>query len=231
MKVAVISSAMAEGARIAVEIEKVSGVEAWILVFKSRNMNPWMRLAREVYRFITTRSFFSAMRMAVRGRIRYFVKAIDDPASIAKIKTFNFDLGVHSLNVIYRRPVITAFGCGILNSHIGLLPGYRGRCVAEWSLLVGNPVGITVFFIDEGVDTGPEIILQEKLSVAQFDSIAPMKAFLFGEDARMYSKAIGAIRAGHSRLPNCLSEGRRYYPMSKLFLNVVEELLQSSVRA
>ncbi len=39
---------------------------------------------------------------------------------------------------------------------MGILPDYRGRDVVEWSLLEGqfDRVGLTVHFMDEGVDTG-----------------------------------------------------------------------------
>jgi methionyl-tRNA formyltransferase len=39
---------------------------------------------------------------------------------------------------------------------MGLLPRYRGMDVVEWPILEGrNEVGVTLHFMDRGVDTGP----------------------------------------------------------------------------
>jgi hypothetical protein len=227
MKVAVISSSIASGARIAREIEKNPQVEAWVLAFDPIHMNPLKRILREVYHFASPGLFLPALLMAIKRRVRFFPKAIGDPASLRRIRKHGFDLGCLDLNVIYRRPMIDAFGRGILNSHIGILPRYRGRCVAEWSVLEGNPNGITVFFIDEGIDTGRDIVIREKVPVSHCTSIAGMKMFLFRSDAEMYRKALAAILAEKELLINDVDQGLRFYPMSRLFLNVVEKVLQA----
>jgi methionyl-tRNA formyltransferase len=46
-----------------------------------------------------------------------------------------------------RQPLIDCFRFGVLNAHMGLLPGYRGINVAEWAALEGAPVGCTVHLI------------------------------------------------------------------------------------
>ena len=71
--------------------------------------------------------------------------------SITGNRAPKFDIGLHKANVIYRESSISCFRMGILNSHIGLLPKYRGRCVMEWSLLNDDPTGLSVYFIDSGI--------------------------------------------------------------------------------
>jgi len=112
-----------------------------------------------------------------------------------------------------------------LNPHIGLLPEYRGRSVMEWSLLKGDPVGITVFFIDEGIDTGERIVVSEPVDVSSYGSVAEAKGYLFNLDAVFFRKALEAINSGSPFLLNN-GMGRRYYVMSNLFTGVVEELLR-----
>jgi len=90
----------------------------------------------------------------------------------------------------------------------------------------GNPNGVTVFFIDEGIDTGRQIVLKEEVPLPRCKSIASMKSFLFSRDAEMYRKALAAILAGKALLTNDIEQGFRYYPMSQLLLNVVEQLVQ-----
>lgn len=95
----------------------------------------------------------------------------------------------------------------------------------EWSLLKGDPVGITVFFIDEGIDTGERIVVSEPVDVSSYGSVAEAKGYLFNFDAVFFRKALEAINSGSPFLLNN-GMGRRYYVMSNLFTGVVEELLR-----
>jgi methionyl-tRNA formyltransferase len=53
---------------------------------------------------------------------------------------------------IIRKHIIGIPSIGVLNAHPGLLPGYRGVDVIPWAIYYGDPVGVTVHFVDEGVD-------------------------------------------------------------------------------
>lgn len=45
---------------------------------------------------------------------------------------------------------------GALNAHFSLLPKYRGAAPVQWSLARGETrTGVTLFWLDEGMDTGP----------------------------------------------------------------------------
>ena len=48
-----------------------------------------------------------------------------------------------------------------INTHPSILPVYRGRGSLEWAVFNGGPLGYTVHFIDENVDTGPIILSKE----------------------------------------------------------------------
>ena len=50
----------------------------------------------------------------------------------------------------------------IINLHISFLPYNRGAHPNYWSFKENTPKGVTIHFIDEGIDTGP-ILVQEKL--------------------------------------------------------------------
>src|SRR5436305_11718144 len=98
------------------------------------------------------------------------------------------------MSVIYRRPAIEAFRLGILNAHIGLLPRYRGRSVMEWSLLNGDPTGVTTFFVDEGIDTGARIVLRQHVDVYDCPEVDDAKRYLFSLDGAMYAEALRRLR-------------------------------------
>lgn len=73
-----------------------------------------------------------------------------------------FDLGVSWFwNHILTPEQIAAPRHGILNSHIGYLPVCRGSCPNVWAIAGNLPAGVTIHWIDSGVDTGPIIFQQE----------------------------------------------------------------------
>ena len=70
-------------------------------------------------------------------------------------KSYNCDLFVSmSFNQIFKKRIINLPKLKSINCHAGLLPFYRGRNVLNWVLINGEKkFGITVHFIDEGIDT------------------------------------------------------------------------------
>lgn len=63
---------------------------------------------------------------------------------------------------------------GVLNPHPGLLPAYRGVDVIRWALYNGDPLGVTVHFVDPGIDTG-DIVAQQPFSVQPGDTPSSLK--------------------------------------------------------
>jgi methionyl-tRNA formyltransferase len=162
-----------------------------------------------------------------RGSWRITPGHLDDARTLAILRRWSPDVGLHGMSVIYRRPAIEAFRLGILNPHIGLLPEYRGRSVMEWSVLRGDPTGITAFYVDEGIDTGP-IVWREEVPLPPGAGVAPAKAFLFGRNLDVFERALAELlRPGFEPARQRVDEGTRYYVMSSLFTGVVERLLTS----
>lgn len=62
--------------------------------------------------------------------------------------------------------VLQAPRLGVLGMHPTLLPEGRGRAAIPWAILKGlSETGVTLFQLDEGVDTGP-IVSQERIPLA-----------------------------------------------------------------
>jgi len=55
---------------------------------------------------------------------------------------------------LLNQAVIRTARHGVLNAHPGLLPYIRGVDVIRHAVLRGVPIGVTLHFIDEGIDTG-----------------------------------------------------------------------------
>jgi methionyl-tRNA formyltransferase len=58
----------------------------------------------------------------------------------------------------------------VINLHISLLPYNRGADPTLWSVLEGTPAGVTLHYIDPGVDTG-DVIAQREVSFDDEDTL------------------------------------------------------------
>jgi methionyl-tRNA formyltransferase len=71
---------------------------------------------------------------------------------------------------------------GAINLHPALLPYNRGACPNVWSIVERTPAGVTLHFIDPGIDTG-DIISQREIAVEAVDTGATLHVKL--EDAAL----------------------------------------------
>ena len=74
------------------------------------------------------------------------------------------------------------YGC--INVHASLLPKYRGSAPIQWAILNGdNKTGITIMYMDEGMDTG-DIITESEIEITKEDNVGTMhdKLAILGKD-------------------------------------------------
>jgi len=87
----------------------------------------------------------------------------------------------------------------IVNVHPALLPAFPGVDAIEQALDHGVRVmGVTVHFVDEGVDSGP-IILQEAFELSYPRDIEAIEERVHEIEHRLLPKAVGLIAAGAVR--------------------------------
>lgn len=67
---------------------------------------------------------------------------------------------------IIEKEIIKLFKNKIINLHISYLPFNRGSYPNLWSHLENNPSGVSIHYIDEGIDTG-DILFQKKITFDQ----------------------------------------------------------------
>ena len=66
-------------------------------------------------------------------------------------------------------PVLAIPAKGAVNVHGGLLPHYRGGHVTQWAIInAEREFGVTLHYIDEGVDTGP-VIAERRFALDEAD--------------------------------------------------------------
>ncbi|MEO0024514.1 MAG: hypothetical protein RL196_955 [Actinomycetota bacterium] len=80
-----------------------------------------------------------------------------DPATIEALKEFDADLGVIvAYGALLNADALASTSNGWINIHYSLLPLWRGAAPVQNALLHGDKTtGVTVFQLDEGMDTGP----------------------------------------------------------------------------
>ena len=94
---------------------------------------------------------------------------------------------------------IRRFAGRIINVHPSLLPAFPGLRAIEQALEHGVRVtGVTVHFVDEGVDTGP-IILQEALALPYAAGIEEVEHSVHAVEHELLPRAIRLIAAGAVR--------------------------------
>lgn len=99
---------------------------------------------------------------------------------------------------------VKAYKDRIINIHPALLPSFPGVNAARQALEAGvKHTGVTVHFVDEGVDTGP-IILQTVVPVLDGDTEESLLERIHDEEHRIYPEAISLIASGKFRI-----EGKR----------------------
>lgn len=68
---------------------------------------------------------------------------------------------------------------GAINFHPSILPKYRGRAPINWAILNGEQeLGLTVHFVDGGMDTG-DIIAQESFQLNEAQDVGDALAILY----------------------------------------------------
>jgi methionyl-tRNA formyltransferase len=119
---------------------------------------------------------------------------------------------------------------GTINAHYGLLPAYRGMNVTEWSVSRGDPVGVTVHFVDEGVDTGP-ILAREEIAIDPGDTLATLRRKHQDIAARLLVRTTLELRDGTARAAaQELDQGRQYYRMHPALRRAAEARLPGTAR-
>jgi methionyl-tRNA formyltransferase len=79
---------------------------------------------------------------------------------------FNFLIS-YGYRFILKKEILDLFPNRAINLHISYLPYNRGADPNFWSFIDGTPKGVTIHYLDEGVDTG-DIIVQKEVV---FDSL------------------------------------------------------------
>lgn len=92
------------------------------------------------------------------------------PDVLEAIKGLKPEIGISALfGYILRKNFLELMPAGCVNIHPAWLPYNRGAYPNVWSIVEKTPAGVTLHYIDEGVDTG-DIIAQKQVAVDVVDT-------------------------------------------------------------
>jgi len=133
------------------------------------------------------------------------------------IRSYKPDLLVSILgNQIFKKPLIDLAPQGCINLHTALLPKYRGLMPTFWALKNNEThTGVSVFFVDEGIDSGP-IIVQQKVEIGNRTQATLIK-YTKKIGMELIAEAIAKIQKGKFEpIPNPNNEMSYYsFPTKK----------------
>ncbi len=138
------------------------------------------------------------MELAQRNDIPVEIhQNVNSDEFLNKISKYNVDLFVSmSFNQIFKIGTINYPPLKTINCHAGKLPFYRGRNILNWALINDEKeFGITVHYIDEGIDTG-DIILQRTYPITDEDDYSTLLNTAYTGCADVLYDAIKQIQLG-----------------------------------
>ncbi len=95
---------------------------------------------------------------------------------------------------------VRRFANRVINIHPALLPRFPGLDAIGQALAAGAEVtGVTVHFVDEGIDTGP-VIVQRKVAVPSDRDRGKLERAIHAVEHELYPEAIRMIAAGRVRI-------------------------------
>jgi methionyl-tRNA formyltransferase len=126
-------------------------------------------------------------------------KSLKAPGVREEFVSFDADLAILAfVTQIVPKEVFSVPRLGSICFHPSLLPRYRGASAINWALINGEPItGLTVFWVDPGIDTGP-ILLQKEVEVEPDDTTGSLyfnKIFPLGVEA--IGDAVALIESGN----------------------------------
>ncbi len=125
-------------------------------------------------------------------------RRLRDPAVFETFQQLQPELNVMAfVTDIVPERILNLPSCGSIQYHPSLLPRHRGGSAINWAIIQGDSkTGLTIFWPDRGIDTGP-ILLQKEVEIAADDTTGSLyfdKLFPLGVEAIV--EAIKMVKDG-----------------------------------
>jgi len=155
------------------------------------------------------KSAFLQLRLAILGvfdpRSVYFTAKkhelnyydVTDPNGeefINLLKELDIDVVLNQTELILKEEVLGTPAKGFVNRHASLLPYYRGRFASFWAHAAKEPTyGITIHYVDEGIDSGDIILQQEFLEIDPTSTYPQVMNYMQKQAPSLFWRAMALI--------------------------------------
>jgi folate-dependent phosphoribosylglycinamide formyltransferase PurN len=189
-------------------------------------LQPLLKHGEEIFRSLREVAKFYGFPVAV-------CNDQNAPDSIARLKEWSPDLIIFTGGNILRKQLLEVPRLGVLNVHLGLLPEVRGMSSPEWSLLNHVPVGVTLHYVDAGIDTGPLLQRCEFPDVAECESLSDLRNRLIAFGLEKAAEVIAGLDQGtiSASAQSHRDEDRQFFVMHEWLQARAAERLTKSGRA
>jgi methionyl-tRNA formyltransferase len=132
--------------------------------------------------------------------------------TLASLASCNLDLGIAAWwPKILRPKIFNLPRLGTLNLHPSLLPHNRGKHSSFWSIVERCPFGVSIHFIDDGIDTG-DVAFQRELPITWADTGRTLYERALSEIVRLFQDSFPTIQSGQiPRSPQSHARGSMHY--------------------
>ena len=124
-------------------------------------------------------------------------KRINDQDNVDLIKQINPDyIFVIGLSQLVKKDIIDSAKIGVVGFHPTALPKMRGRAANVWQVLLGvHEAKVSLFFIDEGTDSG-DILGQEPFTIEETDYAIDVRRKIDDAASRLSRRVLRQIMDG-----------------------------------
>jgi folate-dependent phosphoribosylglycinamide formyltransferase PurN len=140
------------------------------------------------------------------------VKSINSAETIEAIKIINPDLIIVNGTRIISKKVLSSVSCKFINTHAGITPKYRGVHGMYWALINDDEKnsGVTVHFVDEGIDTG-NVIYQRQVLPTIADNFSTYPLLQLAEGIKILLQAVESYFDGSIIVNDVNTESNLWY--------------------
>ncbi len=198
-----------------------------IIVEEKKSKKNWIRFRKKVHKdglmtaihrmfqiYITKIRKKTVVDLAQQHRIDvHRIHKFNSKKCSEVLDTLDIDLFAIASAPILKEYIFAKAKKGCLNAHPGWLPKYRGLGANAYALKNGDLPGITVHYIDAGIDTG-SIILREKIPILRNDTVAKINDRAVDKGADLMAKVIKEIENNNLVMAKINEPiGEMYYSM------------------
>ena len=125
------------------------------------------------------------------------IHMLSDPISPEVLRSRRIEFIIsYGYRHILRKPVLELLPGRIINLHISYLPWNRGADPNLWSFLQDTPKGVSIHYVDTGVDTGDIIVQREVFFCEEGETLRTTYNKLQSEILTLFSESWPLIRSG-----------------------------------